>query len=103
MKPTLLLTCLIGLAVSGGGLAQPVITGQPVDRSVSLGALHTALKRMVEKGYLPSSSFSQLKAKLHVLQMILSTGAGESTEKGRLDDDDSATRDTETRAKSAGF
>ncbi|MSU62483.1 MAG: hypothetical protein EXS31_08810 [Pedosphaera sp.] len=39
MKPTLLLlTCLIGLAIPMVGLAQPTITTQPKNQSVSLGA-----------------------------------------------------------------
>jgi hypothetical protein len=38
MKPTpLLLTCLIGLAFPRVGLAQPTITTQPKNQSVSLG------------------------------------------------------------------
>jgi enediyne biosynthesis protein E4 len=42
MKTTLfLLTCLIGLAVPMVGLAQPIITRQPADFSVSLGATVT--------------------------------------------------------------
>ncbi|MFO1095138.1 MAG: hypothetical protein U0992_17800, partial [Planctomycetaceae bacterium] len=37
-------------------------------------------QRMVEKGYATPSSVTQLKAKLQVLQLILKTGAGGSTE-----------------------
>src|SRR5688572_18328176 len=39
MKPTsLLLTCLIGLAVPGVGLAQPTITAHPRSTTVNAGA-----------------------------------------------------------------
>lgn len=60
-------------------------------------------QRMVEKGYGTPSSVSQFKAKLRVLQMILSTGTDGSTEKGRLDDDDSTTSEAEKRGGAAGF